>query len=88
MPVEPGSYDGAATIARSGEPGVEVHCRISVTRDAWHGTFRARGLLPSRGEATLTLPDGWSGQIVVAELDVLAGRATFTGLGDAPDVSS
>lgn len=100
MPVrELGSYDGAATLAlaSNADAPVAVHCRFTVTQHlvelgdellptmrSWRGTFRARGLLPSSGAATLALPDGRSGRIIVTHLDVLEGRGIFTGSGDAP----
>ena len=95
---ELGSYAGPASISLEGQSAVDVHCQFSVSQQlveaghdewlpgmkGWRGSFRADGFLSSSGAATLTLPDGRSGDIVVTHLDVLDGRGTFTGSGEPP----
>jgi len=84
-------YSGSAVLVQREKPNpgrVWIHVRPDPTGGpvSWSGVFSADAA-PSpleAGEATLELPDGRSGKVIIKRLRPLEGEGSFVGSGELP----
>jgi hypothetical protein len=89
-------YDGAAEILQGGTRhavSVEFESEGEETTGtlAWKGSYAAAGNAPwpTAGEATLLLPDGEQGAIVIADSETTSSwqQGSFAGVGEPPSAA-
>jgi hypothetical protein len=97
------SYSGPATFHFEGGTEADVTCSYTVRQDllpagdelieglkSWSGNFTTDNLLVEPGTASLALPDGRTGEILISQVNTTMGtvgtgvRGRFRGNGSPP----
>ena len=91
------SYEGTATVVQDGE-SFAIYCDYETTVDprsglkSWAGVYQAseESRWPDVGDATLRLPDGAEGHVIItaAAMHPSPRGGVFTGTGEPPTLPS